>query len=85
MLAAFAVIGEEVRCTAQCGAGTADGKFPRTRVVCHSTPNIKQLIPEPMPSIARRSPGWNERSASPKAIVVGKAADPVLPSHSTVE
>ena len=52
--------------------------------VCHSTPSIRQLMPEPMPSMATRSPGVSRPCSMPSAIVIGKATEPVLPRVSTV-
>ena len=51
---------------------------------CHSTASIRQLIPEPMPSMATRSSARSRPCSMPRAIVIGSAAEPVLPSVSSV-
>lgn len=54
------------------------------KVFCHSTAIIRQLIPEPMPSKATRSPETTWPFSRPMAIVIGNATEPVLPSHWNV-
>ena len=55
------------------------------KLLHHFAPSIKQLSPEPMPSIAIFSLAAGGAFSMPMAMVMGNETDPVLPRNSTVE
>ena len=75
---------EDCRCLGQGRDPQRGGSSSSTRLFCQSRPSISTLIPEPMPSMATRSPAARRPCSMPMAAAMGKATAPVFPRRSKV-